>query len=155
MFTTVQYLDAVKVKLAINSDYQLSRALHLTRAAISAMRCNRCVMSDETAVKVAEILGLPAIGVIAAAHLEQIGKTRRPVPAGHLELWERVAKKAAGVVALLIASAGCWSPSDVQAAARAAPVLFIHYAQKIMRRVFGCRQFNTRRPALMVWAQNA
>ncbi|NUO87677.1 MAG: hypothetical protein HOQ37_16410 [Cupriavidus sp.] len=71
MKTTLEYLDAVKVKLDLPSDYALAKALCVTRGGVSSYRTGRSYLDDLTAVRVAEILGLNPMEVIAAANLER------------------------------------------------------------------------------------
>lgn len=62
---TVEYLQQAKKALKIESDYALAKALGITRSAISAYVQGRTTMSDDTAVKVANVLGKhPAIVMI-------------------------------------------------------------------------------------------
>jgi hypothetical protein len=68
---TTQYLDAAKRALNIESDYALAAHLALTKQAISKLRQGRLVMSNTTAAKIAHILDVPAIRVIADAELER------------------------------------------------------------------------------------
>lgn len=67
---TVEYLDAVKRRLNLESDYALSLRLDLTRQAISNLRSGG-VMSPTTAAKVAALLEIDALRVIADAELER------------------------------------------------------------------------------------
>ncbi|MBY4945092.1 hypothetical protein K6V92_00440 [Cupriavidus respiraculi] len=71
MKTTLQYVDAVKAKLNLPSDYAIAKALGVTRAAVSSYRNQRTFFDDLTAVRVAEILGLNPMEVIAAANRER------------------------------------------------------------------------------------
>lgn len=54
---TVEYLQQTKKVLNIESDYALAKALGVTRGAVSSLMLNRTSMSDETAAKVAAIIG--------------------------------------------------------------------------------------------------
>lgn len=71
MKTTLEYIDAVKIKLDLPSDYALAKALCVTRGGISSYRTGRSYLDDLTAVRVAEILGINPMEVIAAANLER------------------------------------------------------------------------------------
>jgi hypothetical protein len=114
MKTTVQYLDAVKRRLDLPSDYAIAKALGLTRAAVSKQRNGDSSFDDLTAVRVAEILGLDPMEVIAACNAERArdDDARR--------VWERLWGKATGA-AVTTALAACIvglaaAPSPAQSA---------------------------------------
>lgn len=68
---TVEYLESVKRKLDLPSDYALAKVLGVTRSNISNLQTGRSAMCDESAVKVAEILGMPSGRVLIDMHLER------------------------------------------------------------------------------------
>ncbi len=55
---TVQYLDAVKERFALSSDYAVSKKIGITRMAVSHYRAGKGFFSDEVAIKVADALGM-------------------------------------------------------------------------------------------------
>ncbi len=61
---TTDYLDAVKTKNNLTSDYQLAKLLELESANIRMCRKERCVMDDYIAARVAELLGIAEISVL-------------------------------------------------------------------------------------------
>ena len=63
--TTVEWLDMVKERCGIGSDYKLAELLGVTRQAISQQRAGKQCMSIMSAVRVAEALKLPSQAVIA------------------------------------------------------------------------------------------
>lgn len=71
MPTTVEYLDAVKDKLGLRSDYSASKALGITRCTVSRYRRGECVFDDEICFAVAMILDIDPIEVVISAHLER------------------------------------------------------------------------------------
>lgn len=83
MKTTVEYLDALKEKLNLPSDYAAAKALGVTRAAVSRYRTGVGSFDDEVCFTVAEILGVNPLEVIVAARAERSTKT------GGREKWER------------------------------------------------------------------
>lgn len=87
MQTTLELLDAVKIKTGIKSDYALAPIIGLTRAAINTYRKGRVRMGDETALRVAEILEIPPAYVFAVAHAE------RASDESAREVWQELAKK--------------------------------------------------------------
>lgn len=56
MHTTTDFLDEVKDRLNLPSDYALAGALGVTRAAVSKLRNGKDSLGDTTALKVAELL---------------------------------------------------------------------------------------------------
>lgn len=58
MKTTVDFLDAVKKKHGLTSDYQLSKLMGCTHSSISGYRHGKSKMDEDTACKVAELLNL-------------------------------------------------------------------------------------------------
>lgn len=66
---TVEYLDAVKARHDLKSDYALAKLLHITPTTIYTYRAGRGEMDATTAVKVAELLAVNPLGVIAAVEL--------------------------------------------------------------------------------------
>ena len=68
---TVDYFRQVKRRLGIESDYALAKHLNLQSSAISKIMAGKHTMGDETALKVAETLGLPPALVLADVHAER------------------------------------------------------------------------------------
>jgi DNA-binding XRE family transcriptional regulator len=68
---TTEYLDAVKTRLKLPSDYALSKVLGITRESVSALRNGKNCMGIETCMKVAEILGIDEHIVYSDAQLER------------------------------------------------------------------------------------
>jgi transcriptional regulator with XRE-family HTH domain len=93
MKTTRDYLDAIKVKLDIPSDYATAKALGVTRAAVSRWRLCKATPDDLTCAKIAEILGIEPIEVIAAINFE------RSTDEHARAVWESIWGKAAAATA--------------------------------------------------------
>lgn len=68
---TIELLEAVKVRRGIQSDYALAKALGVTQQAVSSYRSGNSIINDDVCLSVADILGLPPIGVIAQANAER------------------------------------------------------------------------------------
>lgn len=68
---TVEFVDAVKVRLNLPSDYALAKVLGVTKESISAFRHGRSAMGVETSMKVGEILGLDGHAVYAQGQIER------------------------------------------------------------------------------------
>src|SRR5712691_2387244 len=99
MKTTVQFLDAVRARHGLTSDYQLAKFLEVTHTTISNYRVGRSMMGEEMCLKIAVALGLgdPGEVLVAIAHERE----KRPEVK---RAWERVAKRlAASTAAVLVA----------------------------------------------------
>jgi len=94
---TVEYLDACKAKLWPDeddaSDYRLSKVLGMSRQAMSKYRCEGVTFNNETAKKVAEILGIHPLRVMVDMERE---RARTPEEQA---LWRELAGKLSAVVA--------------------------------------------------------
>lgn len=71
MKTTVEYLNAVKARRDLPSDYAAAKLLGVTRAAVSRYRLGQGYFEDIVALRVAEILEIDPMEVIAAVNLER------------------------------------------------------------------------------------
>jgi hypothetical protein len=69
--TTIEYLDAVKARYGLVSDYALAKKLGITQTSISGYRARRRFFDDEAALTVAQVLDIEPICVIAAANAER------------------------------------------------------------------------------------
>lgn len=68
---TIEYLDAVKVRRGITSDYALAKALGVSQPTVMGYRSGRRIFDDEVALTISHILGLNPLEVIAAANAER------------------------------------------------------------------------------------
>jgi hypothetical protein len=91
--TTIEYLDAIKSRLDLPSDYAAAKALGVTRAAVSNYRNGKSSFDDCVAIKAAELLNIEPMEVIAACHAESARD------AGMYRFWENVWGKAIGATA--------------------------------------------------------
>lgn len=82
---SVEFLDAVRVKLGLDSDNKLARELGIERARVSAYRCGRRKLDPDAAMAVAKALELPPEHVFAAVAAERAKRTE------HRAIWERLA----------------------------------------------------------------
>ena len=71
MKTTLEFLDMVKAKYHLPSDYALAHKLDLTRSGVSKFRTGKAFLGDETACKVADLLELERSYVMACIAAEQ------------------------------------------------------------------------------------
>ena len=93
---TVEFLDAVKRRHDLPSDYAAAALIGLTRSQVSKYRNGKDYFGDDTCERVAELLSLDAGYVMACVHAE-----RAKTPSVR-QVWEALAKKLerAGAVAL-------------------------------------------------------
>lgn len=107
---TQDYIEAAKKKSGITSDYGLAKRLGITKQAMSGYATGNRIMDDYTAARLAELLDLEPIEVIAAANAE------REKGSARAEFWKRLAggRQAAGLAGLLICGAflAGWWPDD-------------------------------------------
>ncbi|MBB5469201.1 transcriptional regulator with XRE-family HTH domain [Paraburkholderia sp. CI2] len=71
MKTTVEWVDDVKARLDLPSDYAAAKALGVTRSTVSKYRTGQSVFQDATAIRAAEILGIHPFEIIAATRAER------------------------------------------------------------------------------------
>lgn len=71
MKTGMDYLDEMKAKHGMPSDYAAAKAMGVTRSAVSAFRNKKACFDNYTAAKVADLLGVDAMEVIAAVNYER------------------------------------------------------------------------------------
>ena len=71
MKTTIEFLDAVKEKLGIESDYGLAKRLGFPLSTMSNYRTGRRVLDDDAALTVALALDVHPFNVIAAINVER------------------------------------------------------------------------------------
>lgn len=71
MKTTIEFLDAVKEKLGIDSDYALAKRLGFSLSGMSNYRTGRRILDDDAALAVATALEVHPFEVIAAANAER------------------------------------------------------------------------------------
>ena len=69
--TTIEYLEAVKAKRGLQSDYALAKLLGVGTSAIIAYRNGRSALGIETSIKVGEILGIDSHKVYADGQVER------------------------------------------------------------------------------------
>lgn len=84
---TVDYLDAVKAAYSLGSDYQLAKKLGEGSSRISQYRVGRTFMDDDLAVKIAYLLDLNPLKVLADAHIEREERNGRTTM---VNFWQEV-----------------------------------------------------------------
>ncbi len=68
---TLEYLDALKQKQGLTSDYQLAKLLNLETSNMTMYRKHRRVMDDYIAARVADLLQIDKLELIAQANAER------------------------------------------------------------------------------------
>ena len=68
---TNEYLKATKAALGIESDYALAQHLGVTRSYMSKLSGGKAHLSDEMAMRIAEIIGTQPVLVLADLHAER------------------------------------------------------------------------------------
>jgi predicted transcriptional regulator len=96
---TAALLDRLSKKLNGASDYKIASELHVTRATVSKWRVGKGTMSDETAVRVAELLEENPAYVLA---LVQSERTQSPSAE---KVWKKIAATFAGKAAAIVLAA--------------------------------------------------
>lgn len=88
---TVDFLDAIKARHNLTSDYAAAAKLGVTRQMVSAYRAGK-TFGDDMALKTAELLDMPPGYVLACVHAE------RTADAATRKVWDSIARtmKAAG-----------------------------------------------------------
>lgn len=116
MNTTNEFLDAVKAKHGLSSDYALAHKLGITRQAISKYRNSHGQLEDSLAISVAKLLEIDAAYVVACMHSERAKREDEKA------VWREIIERFGGVAAsVLITFAACAMPSpDAFAAAQSA-----------------------------------
>ena len=71
MKTTVEFLDAVKNRYHLPSDYALANKLGITRSGVSKFRLGKDKLGDQTALKIAELLEIEPGYVLACIAAER------------------------------------------------------------------------------------
>jgi len=72
----LEYLDACKAALDIESDYALAKHLGVTKATLSNLRTGKAGIGEELAISIADILHIDAFEIIAAASMERAKSDR-------------------------------------------------------------------------------
>ncbi len=111
---TTDFLDAVKARHGLPSDYAAAKFIGLTQAQISRYRTGKDFLSDAVAVKFAGWLDLPAEYVLACVHAE------RATDAAVARVWEKMASAmrkagASSAAGLLLCASSAFTPGDALA----------------------------------------
>lgn len=86
---TTDFMDALKAAYSLPSDYALAKKLSVTTSCITNYRLKRSFMDDSMALKIAYLLDLEPLQVIACAQIE---RTERAGAFELAEFWKEVIK---------------------------------------------------------------
>lgn len=109
---TLDYVERVKLKTGIASDYGIAKLLGATRQTASGWRTGRSQLSALNCFKVAEVLGLDPAQVVAdieRERAEQAGNEAQAVA------WRGWVEKLGGVAAALVLGTVVCAPSPATA----------------------------------------
>lgn len=104
MKTTVEYLIAAKAAIGVESDSALGKAIGLHRNAVGQYMNGSRVMDDYTALKVAQILGVDPLEVIAAANHERERSIEKRE--AWANLWNATTQKMGRAASLMVLALG-------------------------------------------------
>ena len=90
---TVEYLDELKRRYGISSDYKLAKLIGITYQAVSQYRNKGTTLRDDVALKVAELLELPPGKVLADMQAERAKDARVR------DAWRQIAARMADAAA--------------------------------------------------------
>ena len=126
--TTCDFLDALKARYKLPSDYALAHFMGIARSGISSYRSGKTRLDDSIAMKVAKLLDLDAGYVVACAHAERAKRD------DVRDMWQKTAnalKRSAGalLVCLLFYSAG--GQNALASTAYAGETANFHYYVKL------------------------
>lgn len=92
---TADYLDAIKARHGLPSDYAASKLLGVTRSAVSRYRNGQDSFSDDVAIRAADLLDIDPGELLIQSHLERATDERQR--AAWMAALQRHAGHAAGV----------------------------------------------------------
>lgn len=95
MKNTADFLDALRVKLDVPSDYALGAKLGMHRQQMSRYRTLQTTFDDEASMRIADILEIDPAFVVASMHAQRAKRSEEK------KLWERIATSMAGVTVIL------------------------------------------------------
>ena len=106
---TIEYVEAVKKQLRIESDYALAKHLDIPRQTASKWSRGKSQLGDENAIEFAKILEMPEGIILADMHAERATDTHTR------NAWARVAQQLSTVSATVILAVGlAFTPAQVE-----------------------------------------
>ncbi len=111
--TTVEFLDLLKARKGLTSDYQLFKSMGWAQTTVSKYRVGGRVMSPSHALQVADELGLPRAYLLACMEAE---RERDDQVAG---VWQDLARRLKHAAAIILIVLGLLLPGPKAEAAQA------------------------------------
>lgn len=71
MRTTVEFIDALKARNGVPSDYALAKVLGVTQQTVSRWRVGKDFLGDSTAITVGKLLQIDPAYILACSHAER------------------------------------------------------------------------------------
>lgn len=94
--TTSQFIEDLKAKHGLKSNYAVAKFLGQTDTAVARWAHGKGSFSDETAMQFADLLEIDPAYVVACMHAERAKEVKER------KLWERIANLSIGVTAALL-----------------------------------------------------
>lgn len=114
MKQTTAYLDQVKQRHRLVSDYALAKYLRVGQPTVTRYRKRHAAMDDYTATRVAEALSINPMEVIAAAQAERAERAQDEEKKAFWEgWWKRVSGTAASVFLAVVLLAPTMNIGDI------------------------------------------
>lgn len=123
MKTTNEWLDAVKSQHGIESDYRLAKVLGVATQNVTNWRTGRNGMDAYTAAKVAELLNVDALKVIASAEAERARNDEKR------SFWRKLA---ACVLIGTATAGGAGTPSPAQASGSSPMYIMLSQLRRLL-----------------------
>lgn len=96
MNTTLEFLDALKARHSVQSDYATAKLLGVTQQCVSTWRNKRSFFDDSTAIQVGKLLEIDPAYVVACVHAERAKKDEEKA------VWREIIEKFGGVAATVV-----------------------------------------------------
>jgi len=106
---TTDWLDQVKTRFDLTSDYQLAKKLGITRAAVSRYRNGKDLIGNPVAITIANLLEIPPEVMVVASQAE---RARQPIEKA---VWESILQKLGGMAAALVLGLTAMQAHDASA----------------------------------------
>ena len=118
MSETAKFLDAVKARHGLASDYALAKVLEISRQEISNYRTGRHALGVKVCFKIAALLDCDAASVIAAVESERARTDQ------DRDFWKGALLRAAAAVVAAVGVGAAAMPSSAQAQSNASPPVY-------------------------------
>lgn len=130
MRSTIDYLELLAKTMEISSDAELGRTINRDRFRIRDYRRKKCYLDNDDATRIAELLNINPLIVIADAEIE------RAKDEAHKARWTELRKKWSTIAAsLLLISGDFTGTSSTIGNVQQANEQFIHYAKLLARHI--------------------